>query len=71
MGRLRIATTECNYKEINRQLKEQFIHGLNGSNLSIEIIQDLTEVDTNENLTSDQCWHGQGEVKPRKHNQPS
>ena len=29
MGRLRIAVAKCNYKEIDRQLKEQFIHGLN------------------------------------------
>ena len=29
MGKPGIAATECNYKEINRQLKEQFIHGLN------------------------------------------
>ena len=25
MGRLRLAAIECNYKEINRQLKEQFM----------------------------------------------
>ena len=29
MGRLRTAAVICNYKEIDRQLKEQFIHGLN------------------------------------------
>ena len=26
MDRLRIATLECNYKDLDRQLKEQFIH---------------------------------------------
>ena len=26
MGRLRLTAVECNYKELNRQLKEQFIH---------------------------------------------
>ena len=29
MGRLRLAVAKCNYKEIDRQLKEEFIHGLN------------------------------------------
>ena len=29
MGRLCVAAVECNYQEVDRQLKEQFIHGLN------------------------------------------
>ena len=29
MRRLHIAAVECNYQEVDRQLKEQFIHGLN------------------------------------------
>ena len=29
MGRLCMVVAECSYREINRQLKEQFIHGLN------------------------------------------
>ena len=29
MGRLCVAVAECNYREMDRQLKEQFIHGLN------------------------------------------
>ena len=29
MGRLWVAAVECNYQEVDRQLKEQFIHGLN------------------------------------------
>ena len=28
-GRLRISAIECNYQELDRQLKEQFIHSLN------------------------------------------
>ena len=28
MGRLCMAVAECNYKELDQQLKEQFIHGL-------------------------------------------
>ena len=45
MGKLRIATTECTYTEINRQLKEHFIHELNDSNMSIEIIKELTKIE--------------------------
>ena len=33
MGRLWIALIKCNYKEVDRQLKEQFIHGLNDKEL--------------------------------------
>ena len=29
MGRLQVAAVECNYQEVDRQLKEQFIHGIN------------------------------------------
>ena len=32
MGRLRVAAVECNYQEVDRQLKEQCIHGLNDKN---------------------------------------
>ena len=37
MGRLRTAVVKCNYKEIDRQLKEQFIHGLNDEEMLVEI----------------------------------
>ena len=43
MGRLRIAAIECSYKEIDRQLKEQFIHGLNDSDMIIDTIKELTK----------------------------
>ena len=33
MGKLRITITECYYKKIDRQLKEQLIHGLNDSDI--------------------------------------
>ena len=29
MGRLHMTVVECNYQEVDRQLKEQSIHGLN------------------------------------------
>ena len=41
MGRLRIAVAECNYTEIDRQLKEQFIHGLNNKAMLDEVVREL------------------------------
>ena len=43
-GRFRISAAEYNYKEIDRQVKEQFIHGLNDSNMLIEIIHELIAI---------------------------
>ena len=54
MGKLRIAPTECNYKEIHRQLKKQFIQGLTDSDMSIEIIKELTKIKGNNSATSEQ-----------------
>ena len=42
MGRLHIAAAECNYKEIDCQLKEQFIHGLHDKTMLDEVIRKLT-----------------------------
>ena len=41
MGRLRLVAVECHYKEINRQLKDQFIHKLNDTNMLAETIREL------------------------------
>ena len=38
MGRLKTAGVECIYWEIDRQLKEQFMHGLNDEEMLAEII---------------------------------
>ena len=43
MGRLRVAAAECNYKELDCQLKEQFIHGLNDKAMLDEVIRELTQ----------------------------
>ena len=43
MGRFQLAAVECNYKEIDRQLKEQFIHRLNDNDMPAEIIRELTK----------------------------
>ena len=52
MGRLWLAAVECNYKEIDRQLKEQFIHGLNDTQMLTEIINELTKAEENAKVTS-------------------
>ena len=39
MGRLCIAAVECKYQEVDRKLKEQFIHGLNDKHMLEEIIR--------------------------------
>ena len=49
MGRLCVAAVECNYREVDRQLKEQFIHGLNDKCMLEEIIKELT-------ITRDDDW---------------
>ena len=41
MGRLHVALAECNYRELDRQLKEQFMHGLNDKLMLDEIIREL------------------------------
>ena len=71
MGRLRISARECNYKEIDRQLREQFIHGLNDSDMSTDIMSELTKIEDNENITRDQVLALARRVEAQKTNQPS
>ena len=52
MGRLHVAAVECNYQEIDRQLKEQFIHGLNDKHMLEEIIKELTATSNDDCMTS-------------------
>ena len=52
MGWLHMAVAECRYKEIDRQLKEQFIHGLNDKIMLNEIIRELTSRTGNVQTTS-------------------
>ena len=52
MGRLRLTVAECNYQELGRQLKEQFIHGLNDKDMLGEIIKELTATRGNYHITS-------------------
>ena len=53
MGRLCVVAAECNYKEIECQLKEQFIHGLNDKNMLDEVIRELTTKNINHQTTSE------------------
>ena len=49
MGRLCIKDAECNYKEHDRRLKEQFINGLDDKEITQEIIKELnTQMNTQE-----------------------
>ena len=53
MGRLHVVAAECNYRELDRQLKEQFIHGLNDKCMLDEIIRELTTKSNDEQVTSE------------------
>ena len=51
MGRLHVAAVKCNYQEVDRQLKEQFIHGLNDKHMLEEIIKELTATNNDDHIT--------------------
>ena len=53
MGRLHVVAAECNYRELDRQLKEQFIHGLNNRCMLDEMIRELTAKNNEEQVTSE------------------
>ena len=42
MGRLPMAAADCSYREVDQQLKEQFIHGLNDKTVLDKVIRELT-----------------------------
>ena len=44
---------KCNYKEVDRQLKEQLIHRLNDPEMLTEIIRELTKSDENMMIPSE------------------
>ena len=53
MGHLCMVAAEYGYKELDRQLKEQFIHGLNDRIMLDEIIRELTSKTSSEQMTSE------------------
>ena len=52
IGRLCIAAVECNHQEVNRQLKEQSIHGLNDKSMLEEKIKEMTTAKNDDHITS-------------------
>ena len=52
MGRLHIAAVEYNYQKVDRQFKEQFIHGLNDKHMMEEFIKELTVTKNDDHITS-------------------
>ena len=54
MGRLRLAAVDSNYKERDRQLKEQFKWRLNDNDMLAEIIRELTKAEESTAVTSEQ-----------------
>ena len=53
MGRLHVVVAECGYKEIDRQLKEQFIHSLNNKGMLDKITKELTTKSNDKQTTSE------------------
>ena len=68
--RLRVTPIVCNYQEVDRQLKEQFIHGLNYKNMLEEIIKELMTVKSDQQTTSGNVYHGQRGWKHKGLKQP-
>ena len=52
MGRLWVAAVECNYQEVDRQHKEQFIHGLNDKCMLEEIIKEQAVIKNDDHIMS-------------------
>ena len=52
-GGLQVVVLECNYKELDHQLKEQFIHGLNDQMMLDRVIRELTTKGSNDQTTSE------------------
>ena len=52
MGRLHMMAVECTYQQVDRQLKEQFIHGLNDKYMIEEIIKELMATKNDDHNTS-------------------
>ena len=54
MGRFCINEVDCEYKECDRRLMEQFINGLDDEVILEEIIQELTALKDNSEVSSDE-----------------
>ena len=67
-GQIRIAASECNYKEIDRQLKEQFIHILNDNDMMVEIIKELTKLKKIKMFQAIEYYYGKVSRGPKSMN---
>ena len=65
MGRLYIKTTECNYKEHNRRLKEQFINVIDDEKNHTRDVKKLTAHKNKKEIDSEQVliWGQRAEVQ--------
>ena len=66
MARPRLEAVECNYKEIDRQVKEQFIQGLNDIWYASRKIRELTKAEESTVVTSEQASLGNKGWKPKE-----
>ena len=64
-----MAAAECGYKEVDRQLKEQFIHGLNDQIMLDKIIRELTSRTGNVQMTSEDVLVWAKRVEAQRHMQ--
>ena len=71
MHRLWLSTIGCNYKELDRQLKKQFFHGLYDTNMLGEIIWELTKIHEMKKSLVKMCCPGQREPKHKELSLPS
>ena len=68
MGRVCVAVAECNYREVDQQLKEKFIHGLNDKIILVEGNQQPKAIMSKQLVMM--YWHGLKESKCSRHRQP-
>ena len=54
MKRLRRAAKECNYQELDRQIKEQFIHAITDDNMLIQISSEFKAMKNTRKVASNQ-----------------
>ena len=52
-GVTKVAGVECNYQEVDRQLKGQFMHSLNDKSMLDEIIKELTATKYDDSIMSE------------------
>ena len=65
MGTLWLSVIEYNYKELDKLLKEQFIHGPNDTDMLRQISRELTKIHKNTEIPSENmlCWAKRVEVQ--------